>query len=184
MSRSGTNVLHGSLFEYHRDNDLTARTEFQNSPNPATGRILPVFRRNEFGGSLGGPILKGKTFFFVTWDQLRSTIANAYLTTVETPDFVNYMETNYPNNLSSSLLKQYPAAVGTLGSIQTVADLSSGCSGTGPLGMPCTLPIVGTATHSYSSPDNGLQWNVRLDQAFSRGDRVYGNFYRTTQTGR
>ena len=183
VSRSGTNSLHGSLFEYHRDNDLTARTEFQNAPNPATGRILPVFRRNEFGGSLGGPILKGKTFFFVTWDQLRSTIANAYLTTVETPDFVNFMTANYPNNLSTSLLKQYPAAVGSLGSIQTVADLSPGCTGVGPLGMPCALPIVGTATHSYSSPDNGLQWNLRIDQAFSRGDRIYGNVYRTTQTG-
>ena len=73
VSRSGTNKFHGSLFEYHEDNALTARTEFQNVPNPATGRILPVFRRNEFGGSLGGPIRKDKTFFFVSYDQVRAT---------------------------------------------------------------------------------------------------------------
>jgi hypothetical protein len=181
VSRSGTNKFHGSLFEFHQDNWLTARTEFQNSVNPATGRILPVSRRNEFGGSLGGPIFKDKTFFFLTYDQLRSTTANAYLATAETPQFVSFMEDNYPNNISTSLLKNYHAAIGPLSGIQTVSSLSPGCSGVGPLGMPCDLPLLGTGSHSFVTPRNGLQWNLRIDHNFSAGDKIYGNFYRTTE---
>lgn len=183
VSRSGTNRFHGTAYEYHEDNWLTARTEFQNTVNPATGRILPVFRRNEFGGSLGGPILKGKTFFFVTYDELRSTQANAYLTTVETPDLVNFMESHFPNNISISLLKNYPASLGPLTSPQTVASLSPSCKTTGPLGMPCDLPVLATGTHSFTIPRNGIQWNLRIDQNFASGDKIYGNVYQTNVTG-
>jgi len=183
VSRSGTNQFHGSAFEYHEDNWLTARTEFQNAPNPATGRILPVFRRNELGGSFGGPIRKGKTFFFATYDQLLSTQSNAYLTTVETPELVSFMEANYPNNVSTGLLKAYPAAVGQLSNLQTVGSLSPGCSGTGPLGMPCDMPVLGTGTHSFTIPRNGYQWNFRIDQNFGSGDKIYGNAYISHVTG-
>ena len=49
FTKAGTNGLHGSLFEYHTDNQLTARNVFQNVANPITGKVLPVFRRNEIG---------------------------------------------------------------------------------------------------------------------------------------
>src|SRR5437588_5848465 len=55
VTKSGTNELHGSMFEYHTNNKLTSRNEFQNAPNPLTGRIIPVFRRNEIGGPIGLP---------------------------------------------------------------------------------------------------------------------------------
>ena len=70
-TKSGTNQIHGSLFEYHTDNKLTARNVFQNTPNPITGRIVPVSRRNEFGGSMGLPIRKDHTFVFASYDQLK-----------------------------------------------------------------------------------------------------------------
>lgn len=57
FSRSGTNAFHGTLSEYHSNNDLRGRTIFQSS--------VPVFRRNEFGGTFGGPIVKNHTFFLV-----------------------------------------------------------------------------------------------------------------------
>jgi hypothetical protein len=183
VSRSGTNQFHGSLFEYHQDNKLTARTEFQNVKDPITGRFLPVFRRNEFGGSFGGPIRKDKTFFFFSYDQVRGTRANAFLTTVETPQFVSFMQSNFPNNLSTSLLAKYHPSVGPLSNIQTVSSLSPGCSGTGPLGMPCNLALLGTGAHSFITPEKGLQWNFRIDQNFSSGDKIYGNFYYTPTSG-
>src|SRR5262247_2178561 len=71
LSKSGSNKFHGSLFEYHRNNKLTARNVFQNTPNPNTGRILPASRRNEFGFSLGGPIQADKMFFFGGLDTLQ-----------------------------------------------------------------------------------------------------------------
>ena len=59
VTRGGTNELHGSLFEFHRDRALRARNMFNTEPQPK-----PNFVRNEFGGTLGGPIVKNRTFFF------------------------------------------------------------------------------------------------------------------------
>lgn len=181
ITRAGTNQFHGSLFEYLQNSALDARTIFENTANPQTGHVLPVSRTNEFGGSFGGPIWKNHTFFFASWDQTKSTTGNAYLVTTETPQFVNFLQTNYPNNISTQLLTKYPASVGPLSNLQTVASLSPGCAGTGPLGIPCTLPVLGTGVHSYSSPNNGHQGTIRLDQNFSR-DRLYGTYIPVTQT--
>lgn len=66
ITRSGTNDFHGDGFEFIRNSVLDARNFF----DPAK---IPPFRRNQFGGSLGGPIQKGKTFFFVAYEGLRQS---------------------------------------------------------------------------------------------------------------
>jgi hypothetical protein len=77
VTRSGTNHLHGQLFYYMRDNALGATNPFtvvpvQLSPgNWSTQTIKPLDRRQQFGGSLGGPLLKDKLFFFVNFDAQR-----------------------------------------------------------------------------------------------------------------
>src|SRR5262249_49350502 len=74
VTKSGTNSLHGSLFEFLRNDNLDARTFFDRcsalNPN-CEGGGKPEFKRNQFGGSLGGPIVKGKTFFFGSYEGLR-----------------------------------------------------------------------------------------------------------------
>jgi len=55
FTKAGTNAFHGTLSEMHTDNALTARTIFQDD--------VPKFRRNDFGGTFGGPIFKNHTFF-------------------------------------------------------------------------------------------------------------------------
>src|SRR5581483_3493227 len=62
--KSGTNDFHGSAFWFHRNDNLDARNFFDTTP-------LPEFKRNQFGGTLGGPIVKNKTFFFVSHESLR-----------------------------------------------------------------------------------------------------------------
>src|SRR5581483_3738359 len=64
-TRSGTNQFHGSAFEFLRNDNLDARNFFDTTPDP------PEFRRNQFGGALGGPIRKDHTFFFGTYEALR-----------------------------------------------------------------------------------------------------------------
>jgi len=66
LTKSGTNKLHGSLFEYWRDSALNAN--FWNSKLPTA-----PLRRNQFGGTLGGPIIKDKTFFFVSYQGAAPT---------------------------------------------------------------------------------------------------------------
>jgi len=70
VSRSGTNAFHGSAYEFLRNNKLDARDFFDPAKQP-NGERNPPFRRNQFGGSLGGPIKKDKAFFFVNYEGLR-----------------------------------------------------------------------------------------------------------------
>jgi hypothetical protein len=67
VTRSGTNAFHGTLFEYFRNNDLDARDWFVNY----NGLVKPAERQNDFGGVLGGPTRKNKTFFFFSYEGLR-----------------------------------------------------------------------------------------------------------------
>lgn len=185
VTKSGTNALHGSLFEYHTNNKLTARNVFQNSPDPVTSRLLPVFRRNEFGGSIGFPIRKDHTFAFGSYDELRSSQGTASLRTVETPQFTDFMRANYPNNIATKLLGSYPPQIGANSAPRTVAAVMQGlglgaCNGVNQLGMPCNMPLLQTGVLSVSAPRNGRQWNARVDQFFGERDRLYVSFYRMT----
>jgi hypothetical protein len=67
VSKSGTNDFHGSAYEYLRNSALDARNFFD-------GTKIPPFRRNQFGGSVGGPVKKDKAFFFVNYEGLRSAL--------------------------------------------------------------------------------------------------------------
>jgi hypothetical protein len=77
ITKSGTNEFHGTAFEFLRNEKLDARNFFdQNQVDPATGQQIPnsakgVFRRNQYGGVLGGPVLKNRLFFFVDYQGTR-----------------------------------------------------------------------------------------------------------------
>src|SRR5262249_54106948 len=67
VTRSGTNGFHGTLFEYFRNNALDARDWFVNF----NGLTKPAARQNDFGGVFGGPVIKNKMFFFLSYEGLR-----------------------------------------------------------------------------------------------------------------
>ena len=75
--RSGTNSFHGSAYEFARNSAMDARNYF----DPAGAGALP-FSRNQFGGTIGGPIRKNKTFFFANYEQLEQKLTTTVLTTV------------------------------------------------------------------------------------------------------
>ncbi len=75
-TKSGTNQLHGTAFEYLQNNVL-------NSADPFTG-VNPPTRWNQFGGSLGGPIKKNKLFFFADYQGMRQRLGGSTITTVPT----------------------------------------------------------------------------------------------------
>jgi hypothetical protein len=77
-TKSGTNEYHGSAYEFLRNSKMDARNAFA-----GTGPI-PAFKRNQFGGTFGGPIRKNKTFFFYSYEGLRLSQAVTQLTNVPT----------------------------------------------------------------------------------------------------
>src|SRR5215831_14859622 len=81
-TKAGSNDFHGSAFEFFRNEALNARNLF--APKTATDPNKPVFRRNQFGFVLGGPIVKDKTFFFVDYQGTRQLIGRVRISTVPT----------------------------------------------------------------------------------------------------
>ena len=83
VTRSGTNVLHGSLYEYNRNSAFDARNYFNTAlqgdgtPNPQSR-----FNNNNYGGSLGGPVLKDRAFFFFAYEGQRERVGSDFTLTV------------------------------------------------------------------------------------------------------
>src|SRR5271155_1479551 len=86
VTKSGTNALHGSGFDFFRNTDLNARNYFNSTVNQDTGGPNPQdpFHDNQFGGALGGPIVKDKTFFYVDYEGVREAGAESLLACVPT----------------------------------------------------------------------------------------------------
>jgi hypothetical protein len=80
-TKQGTNKFHGSAFEFLRNNNLDARNFFSAE--------RPSYQRNQFGGYIGGPIRKNKTFFFGGYESLRERKGLTYSVQVPTPAMLN-----------------------------------------------------------------------------------------------
>ncbi len=77
VTKSGSNTIHGSVFEFHRDNALDAKNYFATAD-------APPFQRDQFGGTFGGPVLPNKLFYFGSYEQLRDR--NSVTQTAALPD--------------------------------------------------------------------------------------------------
>jgi hypothetical protein len=91
VTKSGTNALHGTAYEFYRNNNLNANSFFNNR----AGRGLPSFSRHVFGGVVGGPIRKDRLFFFSTYERTQQDSATSAFSTFPTEqeragDFSNY----------------------------------------------------------------------------------------------
>jgi hypothetical protein len=80
ITKSGTNQFHGTAYEFLRNSALDARNFFDLGNSP------PPFKRNQFGASIGGPIVKGRTFFFADYEGIRQVKGHSVLATVPSPN--------------------------------------------------------------------------------------------------
>jgi hypothetical protein len=164
IGKSGSNDLHGTVFEFFRNEDLNARNLFaQPGPNPE-------FRRNQYGLTLGGPIQKNKTFFFVDWQGTRLRTGITRFSVVPTvaqrsgiftqPIFdpnssprVQFANNTVPPNrldqIGAQILQHYP--------LPNVAGANN---------------YVRTATE----PENQDQADFRVDRYFGEKHRVFARY--------
>jgi hypothetical protein len=186
FTKPGTNALHGTLSEYHTDNVLTARTIFQTCPAGNTlclsQPLIPAFRRNEFGGTLGGAILKNKLFVYAGAFGLLSSNSVTDDTTVETPEFSQYVQQNYPNTVAARFFKEMPADPNTpLFNIQTASMVLANNPGFySKVAFPADLPAVGEGLFQENSLHNAYQWHFRVDYNVNESkDRLFFDIFRT-----
>jgi hypothetical protein len=95
-SRSGTNAVHGNIYEFLRNDKLDARNFFDGAK--------PPFRRNQFGAAVGGPVRRNKTFLFVNYEGLQQSLTSTSIATVPSP-------ASRSGNLSSGNIIVSPAIV-------------------------------------------------------------------------
>ena len=178
--KSGTNGIHGSLFEFARNNFFDAEPYFQ----PAGG-ATPKFIQNQFGATVGGPIIKDRTFFFFGWQSSREvnaapqlasvpTLANREgifstpiydpATTVANPDGKGYIRMPFANNtipasrfdpVAAKLLALYP------------------------------LPNLKGKNNFFSDQEESIdadQFLGRIDHRFSEHDSMFGRYVSTANT--
>lgn len=98
VSKTGTNRFHGSVYEFFRNDKLNARALFSTSQLP--------LRLNQFGASLGGPIVKDHTFFFINYEGLRQTLAQPLVGFVPSAAYIAATEAKSP--ALAALLAFYP----------------------------------------------------------------------------
>ena len=162
ITRSGTNQIHGSAYEFLRNSKLDTKNYFD------VGNI-PPFKRNQFGGTLGGPIVKNHTFFFVDFEGIRQSKG---ITTVAT----------------------VPSAAARSGTLCSSPDPGSTCTPT-----PVTVDPAAQAYFTfYHLPNNGAVagsngdlgkftfagqqvvnenfLTARVDHKFSQNDNLFGTY--------
>ncbi len=83
-TKSGTNSWHGSGYEYFRNKVLNANEYFNKASEIAAGdkNTPPPWTQNQYGFQVGGPVIKDKTFFYVSWEQYRQRTGSPFTTTV------------------------------------------------------------------------------------------------------
>ncbi len=180
VTRSGSNAFHGDAYEFNRVNAMAARDFFNPTPQPQN-----PFVRNQFGASLGGPIVKDKTFFFVNaeWDRFRTTLTNN--ATVPTAAFktgiFNYTDSNGNTQLINLANPGSPNnALGlpldpTMQKILALYPLPNG---------PAVDSIRGTYFFPTSEPQNTGNITFRIDHHFSEKYSVFARYiYNGLTTG-
>jgi hypothetical protein len=184
FTKPGTDEFHGSVSEYHTDNVLTARTEFQYCPPGLAGcTAIPAFRRNEFGGTFGGPIIKNKLFVFGGIFGLESSTANTVVANVETPQFVTWVQQNLQSSLANQLFSAGPPGTSNTGltNVQTVAQVEAANPGfLSDAIFPQDLAALGTVTVPQTLPHPAYQWHFRVDYNLNQSkDRLFFDWFRT-----
>ena len=150
-TKSGTNAFHGDVYEFLRNDALDAANFFDNF----SGSPKPAFRRNQFGGSAGGPIQKDKTFFFGDYEGIRQAKGFSIIDTVLSP-------AARAGNLTTGTVTVDPAAAKYLAFFPLPNGPVSGDKGL------FSFPSSQVITENY--------WTARIDHTFSSKDSLFGTY--------
>jgi carboxypeptidase family protein/TonB-dependent receptor-like protein len=145
VTRSGTNVFHGSLFDYVRNDVFDANDWFAN----ANGLPTAPLRQNDFGGVFGGPILKNRTFFFLSYEGLRARL----------PQFLE------------AVVPSLSARGSATGAMQQLLNAFPLPNGPGDL-----LTMLARFAGSFSNQASSDSASVRIDHVVNKKLVVFGRY--------
>ncbi len=177
VTRSGTNQFHGSLFEYNRGNLWQALSPF------AAG-VIPPFERNQFGGSLGGPVIKNKAFFFVNYEGNRQDQGTSIVATMPSASFWNG---DFSSLLTRNITIRDPlssARTPFAGNLLPASRINAIALGLHPYWQAPNRPGVANNFGTNSSLTNTSdQFTIRADYTLPRNNSLSFRFTQTESEG-
>jgi hypothetical protein len=179
VTKSGTNKFHGDLNEYHRDPSLVANTWFGNDSTPVVPRNHLI--QNQFGGAVGGPILKNKLFFFFDFNDDR-IISGAIQERIVPLDSLRNGTIGYctgtncsgTNSVTASNVKGFdPAGIGEDGNWLTALNARFPHSNNNAAGDGINL-----GGYAFNAPNNDDETNyvARIDYNLNQTMKIFGRF--------
>jgi hypothetical protein len=183
QTKSGTNDIHGSIFDFRQNDVWQARNPFsQSQPDRITGKLVPDTIKNQFGASIGGPIKKNKYFYFGDYQGTRSKVGGTRLLTVPTAlartgDLSQYGVTIYDPATGTSTATRTPFA----GNVIPAGRLSPQAQNLLKLIPLPNLPGSQNGTRdnyavSGSELFNNDSFDVRIDGRYSDRLNFFGRF--------
>jgi Carboxypeptidase regulatory-like domain/TonB dependent receptor len=171
VTKSGTNIFHGTLFGYFRNSVFDARNfnDYDLNGNPA----VPPFRMGQYGMTFGGPIVKNKTFFFLSYEGLRQLQSTTQQFQVPAPAFQQQVLNTSP--VMCTILQAFPwrastSAINGCASHFTYPDAAFQPSQSNPNADQLTAATP-TTVHEDT-------WLVRIDHTINANTLLYGRAQR------
>jgi outer membrane receptor protein involved in Fe transport len=186
VTKSGTNRFHGDAYEFLRNTSLDANNYFLNQE----GTKRPTYNRNQFGGTLGGPLVKDRAWFFISYQGTRETNGTSLTNSLATVFLPAYLG---PDRTSASFLTNLATCYGLLGIdpvaaaalTQTLADgqymipstpgvtaTGAGCApGAGAISKPVLETIPSNSTYKED------QFNTNLDIKLTEANRFFVKYF-------
>jgi hypothetical protein len=177
-TKSGSNQFHGSVWEFLRNDLMNANSYFAKQ----NGVRRAPYRRNTFGATVGGPIVRDRTFFFADYQGIRQSVPQTYTTTIPTLAQRAMVRSGNFSALGTQLYNPYSTS--TVGSVTTRAPFAGNQIPTALLD-PAAVKLVdllpnptnGNATNNYTiTPaltQNTNQFDARIDQNLGASDRLF-----------
>lgn len=191
VTKSGTNRFKGTAYTFLRDNSLDAKTVFAQRTDP--------LKFKQFGGTIGGPVFKNRTFFFASYEGLRLDRGVTLRRTVETPEYRQLVISRFPNSVAAFLFKNFPSPNPTT-NIRDTGRPVAGLATDSILNTPGLstnpnyalqggnlyrntaqaqldgIPDIGDAFIPLSEHTEANQFSLRLDQELTTSQRLFGRY--------
>ncbi len=150
--KSGTNDVHGSVYDFERNNAFDARNFFNPKIDPNTGLASPqrALRLHQFGGSLGGPIVKNKTFIFGAYEAIRAQVGNSFTASSPTTVASNVAGGDHVNSIPDATA-----------SVTAACASSGGLCGVNALSVKLA-PLYPTNANPNTNGVDNAQLNIGL----------------------
>ncbi len=175
VTRGGTNTFHGSAFEFLRNDNLDAATTFERRTTIQGRSGKGEFKRNHFGFTLGGPIVKNHTFFFFSYQGLRQIRPALVQFSVETPQFRNFVLATRPGSLAARFLRDYPPLQNPTINVRDVGSPAPGVQVFNA--TPDGIPDLGEAFIQVPGFTFDNQYSIRFDHSFNESkDSISGRY--------